>query len=975
LSGKLKHDEEIQIANEEKTFISAAHTSKLAACRRFLNRRLPKHSLLAIVLIVAALGTGHYFLGRSGAQSLPENCFSSPGSCGYPDPNYNNNVGSNSVGVANCSALPNFSTSNLPAGTYYSGSGSTLEITGNDVTINNLNMGDFDIYVSSGSNNFTFENSCISTGDGTEDSVGINISAGATNVNIDNDTISGAGTNIATSTSVGEACTPGAGVSNGALGAAVDNDGTGTTIDGLYVYNAGSGAPGSGGGTDTTVENSYELINTVPACEHDEPVYFSDAAVTLHHNVLFNAEDQTAAVFGDVSGGTCTNNLTMTDNFVAGGDYAIYPCGNASSVGTSTMDIENNRFARCLTTPIVDSGEACSGSGQNGSDSHGYYPSGGTFGVAAYYYTGAGQTWAGNYWDNNLDQVNIDSSSGAPVANPGPAVAITSPVRNTNASNTVTITASATTGTPATVHDVQFQVDGTNIPNCDPTTPTSGSTYACTTWDTTALSDGNHTLQAIVTDSNHETASSSESITIDNTPAVTYSIWAPSATPVNSDTTADASNIVVGTKFQSSEAGYILGVRFYKGIDNTGAHVGTLWTSGGSLITGVTFTNETASGWQQMLFSAPVAISANTTYVVAYYAPNGNYAADHNGFTSSITNGPLTALQNDDTGGDGGNGVYGYGGAYSFPDNDFEATNYWVDTIFSKTLYIAPSVSLTAPTSGASVNGTATITANASGNAGATISDVQFQVDGTNIPNCDPTTPTSGSTYACTTWDTTALTNGSHTIQALVTDSNNETATRGETVTLNNPTPTATISASPTTINAGSSSSLTWSSTYANSCNASGAWSGSQAANNSSGLVVTPTATSTYSLICSGAGGTSSQVSTTVTVIPAPTPTPTPASSGSSGSSTKTTTSTTTTTPAAQTVAQGSQTVEPTATASPGVTANPELGSTQQQTTPQGKTKKQSKYVLISAVAGGVVVCSAFGTALHYYLGRKQFNT
>ena len=35
----------------------------------------------------------------------------------------------------------------------------------------------------------------------------------------------------------------------------------------------------------------------------------------------------------------------------------------------------------------------------------------------------------------------------------------------------------------------------------------------------------------------------------------------------------------------------------------------------------VTFTGETASGWQQATFATPVAITANTTYVVSYYAP------------------------------------------------------------------------------------------------------------------------------------------------------------------------------------------------------------------------------------------------------------------------------------------------------------------------------------------------------------------
>ena len=44
------------------------------------------------------------------------------------------------------------------------------------------------------------------------------------------------------------------------------------------------------------------------------------------------------------------------------------------------MDFENNHFARCLTTPLTKTSGGnwlCSGSGFDGSDSHGYYPYGG----------------------------------------------------------------------------------------------------------------------------------------------------------------------------------------------------------------------------------------------------------------------------------------------------------------------------------------------------------------------------------------------------------------------------------------------------------------------------------------------------------------------------------------------------------------------------------------------------------------------
>ena len=60
-------------------------------------------------------------------------------------------------------------------------------------------------------------------------------------------------------------------------------------------------------------------------------------------------------------------------------------------------------------------------------------------------------------------------------------------------------------------------------------------------------------------------------------------------------------------------------------------------------------------------------ITANTTYVVSYYAPVGRYSADESYFAGSgVDNSPLTALAN---GADGGNGVYRYGTGGGFPSS------------------------------------------------------------------------------------------------------------------------------------------------------------------------------------------------------------------------------------------------------------------------------------------------------------------
>ena len=85
--------------------------------------------------------------------------------------------------------------------------------------------------------------------------------------------------------------------------------------------------------------------------------------------------------------------------------------------------------------------------------------------------------------------------------------------------------------------------------------------------------------------------------------------------------------------------------------------------------------------------------------------------------------------------------------------------------------------------------------------------------------------------------------------------------------------PTVTIAVNPTSITLGHSAALTWSSTNAAACTASGAWSGTQAFSNSAGLSETPTATGTftYTLTCTGAGNTSANASATLIVNAAPT--------------------------------------------------------------------------------------------------------
>jgi hypothetical protein len=86
-----------------------------------------------------------------------------------------------------------------------------------------------------------------------------------------------------------------------------------------------------------------------------------------------------------------------------------------------------------------------------------------------------------------------------------------------------------------------------------------------------------------------------------------------------------------------------------------------------------------ASGWQQVSFSTPVTITANTVYVASYHTNVGHYKADQNYFATAGVDSPtLHALAN---------GVSGVDGAClrtgsAFPTQGWNSSNYWVDVVF-----------------------------------------------------------------------------------------------------------------------------------------------------------------------------------------------------------------------------------------------------------------------------------------------------
>jgi hypothetical protein len=88
-----------------------------------------------------------------------------------------------------------------------------------------------------------------------------------------------------------------------------------------------------------------------------------------------------------------------------------------------------------------------------------------------------------------------------------------------------------------------------------------------------------------------------------------------------------------------------------------------------------------------------------------------------------------------------------------------------------------PTVSILTPADGATLAGTATLTAGASDNKG--VASVQFQIDGSNLGS-----PVTSAPYTYS-WDTTTVSAGSHKVTAVATDTSGNTASSSVNVTVN----------------------------------------------------------------------------------------------------------------------------------------------------------------------------------------------
>ena len=383
-----------------------------------------------------------------------------------------------------------------------------------------------------------------------------------------------------------------------------------------------------------------------------------------------------------------------------------------------------------------------------------------------------------------------------------PTVTLTAPAAGSTVGGTIAVTASATAG--AGVASVQFQLDGSNLGSAVTVSPYSIN------WNTTAASNASHTLTAIVTANGGATATSSPvTVTVNNLPAVSITAPTTGATvngtiTVTASATAAAGVASVQFQLDGNNLGSAVTVSPYSINWNTntasnGSHTLTaIATANGGATATSSAVSVTVSNPPAVSITAPAAgTTVNGTITVTASASSGSgiasvqFQLDGNNLGTAVTSSPYSVNWNTNTVGNGSHTLTAIATAIGGATGTSSPVSVTVSNL--------PTVSITAPTAGATVNGTIAVTASAS--AGPGIASVQFQLDGNNLGSA-----VTGVPYSIN-WNTATASNGSHTLTAIATANGGATATSAAisvtvsnlpTVSLTAPTAGATVSGTTT---------------------------------------------------------------------------------------------------------------------------------------------------------------------------------
>ncbi len=427
--------------------------------------------------------------------------------------------------------------------------------------------------------------------------------------------------------------------------------------------------------------------------------------------------------------------------------------------------------------------------------------------------------------------IRIDTNQGGPGDTTAPTVSVSAPAAGATVSGTTPVNATAADNVG--VAGVQFTLDGANLGAEDTSAPYSVS------WNTTTTANGTHALRAIARDAaGNATTSAPVSVTVSNStppPAAglvgAYGFEETSGAAVTDSSSANNPGTIVGAAARTA-AGKIGRAIDFDGVND---YVSVADAASLDLTTGMTLEAwvqlDTVSSWRttilkekpgglvyslyansssarpqgeivtgagtDVLAGAGPALTAGTWTHLALTYDNAQLRLFRNGVqvaqiaaTGAIQASTLPLRI-------GGNAIWG-----EYTDGRIDEVR-----VYNRALSAAeittdmttpvggggppppdstpPTVSVSSPAGGASVQGTIPVNATAADNVA--VAGVQFTLDGANLGAEDTSAPYSVS------WNTTTATNGTHVLRAIARDAaTNSTTSTPVSVTVANPVPDTT---------------------------------------------------------------------------------------------------------------------------------------------------------------------------------------
>ena len=428
--------------------------------------------------------------------------------------------------------------------------------------------------------------------------------------------------------------------------------------------------------TDVSAALQYAQSNSIPISTTGTWLSFwQGRAATTFSNAAFSANTLTFTVNGAPEGLTLlvpnASGTNKVSAFRVDGSYQSYTVATYQGISYASLILGSGSHSI-----LVDYGTASSysisgtisGSGGNGATV--------TLSGAANATVTAGSN--GAYTFTGV----LNGSYTVTPTHPGYSVSPTNASVTINGANATAVNFTATAIPTYTVSGTISGVGGETVTLTQSGTTVATATASGTgTYSFSTLANGTYTVTPTLTGYVFSPNSSSVTVNGANVTGVNFaaSVGATetlftSQTPATTgDTDGSTVNYELGTLIQSDVPGQITGIRFWKDSKETGTHTGHVWSATGTLMATVTFTNESASGWQVQSLSTPVTIAADTTYVVSVNTGNSYYVSTASGLASKITNMDLSSVV-------GANGVYGTPGA--FPAVSYKNTNYFRDVVF-----------------------------------------------------------------------------------------------------------------------------------------------------------------------------------------------------------------------------------------------------------------------------------------------------